>query len=214
MRPDLRSFVVTMSVQKQIVVDPFCFRQFEKGSGKTPYIEMNVDKFEEEIHARYDESLLKDGYAPFCKHIFLENFANCTSNVLAISTENSHLLRTGYVARTEYELPVLSRWFPAECIGKQPPAKFLDIILYSREQIIKENAATGQSFTSEKDLNSLPPWGIVSIKAQDVDYELPMAPITMMRNALGKEQGGSGVPLDAEKYRASVDFWAKHANIQ
>lgn len=27
------------------------------------------------------------------------------------------------------------------------------------------------------------PWGIISIKAQDEDFELPMQPITMMRNA-------------------------------
>jgi Protein of unknown function (DUF3228) len=31
-----------------------------------------------------------------------------------------------------------------------------------------------------------------------------MTPITMMRNALGKEYGGSGVHLDEEKYRKSA----------
>ena len=31
------------------------------------------------------------------------------------------------------------------------------------------------------------PWGLISIKAQLVDYEIPMTPITMLRNALGKE---------------------------
>jgi hypothetical protein len=36
----------------------------------------------------------------------------------------------------------------------------------------------------------------------------------MMRNALGKEYGGSGVPLDLEKYRASVDFWQRHALLK
>ena len=30
-------------------------------------------------------------------------------------------------------------------------------------------------------------YAIISIKPQDVDYELPMQPITMMRNALGKD---------------------------
>ena len=30
----------------------------------------------------------------------------------------------------------------------------------------------------------------------------------MMRNALGKDQGGSGVALVAEKYKESSDFWA------
>lgn len=39
-------------------------------------------------------------------------------------------------------------------------------------------------------------WGVVSIKPQNLDHEIPMDPITMMRNALGKEEGGSGVPLD------------------
>lgn len=33
-------------------------------------------------------------------------------------------------------------------------------------------------------------YGIVSIKPQDCDYELPMDPITAMRNALGTEYGG------------------------
>ena len=39
-------------------------------------------------------------------------------------------------------------------------------------------------------------FGIVSVKPSDVPYETPMDPITMMRNALGKEHGGSGVGLD------------------
>jgi hypothetical protein len=42
---------------------------------------------------------------------------------------------------------------------------------------------------------------------QDEDFETPMQPITMMRNALGKEEGGSGVPLDREKYMKSVNYW-------
>ena len=42
--------------------------------------------------------------------------------------------------------------------------------------------------------------------------ELPMAPITMLRNALGVDEGGSGVPLDREAYRRSVAFWETHAN--
>ena len=40
-----------------------------------------------------------------------------------------------------------------------------------------------------------------------------MDPITMMRNALGAEEGGSGVKLDRQKYKESVDFWSKNAII-
>ena len=126
---------------------------------------------------------------------------------LAITPENEALLRTGYSSRTEKELAVLSRWFPKESIAA-PPAKYLDLILYSREQIRIENAAMGEDSGSDA------PWGIVSVKAQDVDSELPMQPITMMRNALGADEGGSGVALDAAKYRESVAYWAGHAPIQ
>lgn len=64
-----------------------------------------------------------------------------------------------------------------------------------------------------QDPNSDYDWGVVSVKPQDQDYELPMQPITMMRNALGKDQGGSGVPLDREAYLQSVQFWENHALV-
>jgi hypothetical protein len=58
------------------------------------------------------------------------------------------------------------------------------------------------------------PWGIVSIKPQNSTSELPMQPITMLRNALGKDQGGSGVELSREKYNESVAFWKEHAQVR
>ena len=39
-----------------------------------------------------------------------------------------------------------------------------------------------------------------------------MVPITMTRNALGVEEGGSGVALDRAAYARSVAFWSRHAN--
>ena len=89
-----------------------------------------------------------------------------------------------------------------------PVAKYLDLILYSREQINKENESMKKEANDET-----APWGIVSIKAQDVDYELPMTPITAMRNALGKEEGGSGIPIDREAYMEACAFWKNHAVI-
>lgn len=58
------------------------------------------------------------------------------------------------------------------------------------------------------------PWGIISVKGQLCDYELPMQPITMMRNALGTEYGGSGVPFEVAKYKESLDFWKEHVSIK
>lgn len=68
----------------------------------------------------------------------------------------------------------------------------------------------GKEYTNEQ---QQAPWGIVSIKAQDVDYEIPMTPITSMRNALGKEEGGSGVKLDRDAYMEAYHYWNTHATI-
>lgn len=52
---------------------------------------------------------LKEGYAPFCKHIFVENLTETKNAILPITQDNQHLLQTAYEARTEKELPVLRR---------------------------------------------------------------------------------------------------------
>ena len=113
-------------------------------------------------------------------------------------------------ARTADELPVLVRYFDATLMPLESleDATYLDVILYSREQIRKETEAMNKPVGEET-----APWGVVSVKPQNVGTEIPMQPITMMRNALGKEEGGSGVPLDRDQYRASVEFWAAHATV-
>jgi hypothetical protein len=203
-----------MSSDKALAVDPFCFRQFAENEASRSYggtvFSLSMAEFEGIVNARYQESLLKDGYAPFCKHLFVENdFTDAVVNVLPITPENEGMLRSTYVARNDKEVPVLTRWFPSELVGSNlPKAKYIDLILYSREQINKENDAQGgeaNPFTA--------PWGIVSIKAQDTDYESPMTPMTAMRNALGKEEGGSGIPIDREKYMEAVNYWNKHATV-
>lgn len=40
-----------------------------------------------------------------------------------------------------------------------------------------------------------------------------LQPITIMRNSLGTEEGGSGVPLDRQKYEESAAYWDQRAAI-
>jgi len=94
-------------------------------------------------------------------------------------------------------LPVLVRWFE----GIDPPvANYLLPILYSREQLAKEGSPIDAD------------WGVVGCLYTAEPEEIPMVPITMLRNALGVEEGGSGVPLDRAAYRRAVAFWERHAN--
>lgn len=138
-----------------------------------------------------------DGYAPFCKLHVHRNWTSTRCLTIAITDDNRHLLRTDYEARNSEELPVLVRWFE----GVEPPvANYLIPILYSREQLAREGTAI------EAD------WGVVGCMYTMTPEETPMAPITMMRNALGVEEGGSGVPLDRDAYLRSVAFWRAHAN--
>ena len=171
-----------------------------------------MEEFTDHCDQFYKENpdKLRDGYAPFCKHLFIPNWTSAVSGFVKLTDENTQYLKSGYDARRENELPVLCQWLD---ITKVPAGKaaFLDIILYSREQIIKENESTGMP-DPHKDLDY--DYGIVSVKPQDADYETPMQPITMMRNALGKAEGGSGVPIDQIKYRESVEFWKKHAILK
>ena len=113
------------------------------------------------------------------------------------------------MSRTEKELAVLERFIPRESFTP-PVAKYLDIILYSRDQVKQECDEMGDEFTLSDDAE----WGIVAIKPQDEKFETPMQPITMLRNALGKSEGGSGVPLDKSKYKESVEFWSSHVNVK
>lgn len=138
-----------------------------------------------------------EGYAPFCQLRVYRNWTQTRCTTVAITPGNAHLLKSAYEARTRDELPVLNRWFE----GVSPSlASYLIVIVYDREQLQKE----GESIAAE--------WGIVGCMATDLPEEVPMAPITMMRNALGVDEGGSGVPLDREAYRRSVEFWSTHAN--
>eukprot|EP00887_Chlorella_sp_A99_P005459 scaffold1.g5459.t1 len=124
---------------------------------------------------------LVDGYAPFCKHVFLPAaFLSPPPPVsaLPITPDNRRLLESGYTARRTEELAVTP-----------PPAAWLDVILYSREQLVKE---------------------LVALPYAEGNPE----PITMLRNALGREEGGSGVPLDRGAYERAVAYWQDHAAIQ
>jgi len=209
--------LATKSMTNNLVVDPFCFRQFQeypqsKSYGGTVFAQ-SIETFEEVVNSQFKAEDLKDGYATFCKHLFLINdFTGADARVNVLPVEgNEHLIRTEYAARNDKEVPVLQRFISLEAVGgidKLPRAKYLDLILYSREQIRKENESTGKPTGDET-----APWGIVSIKAQMEDFELPMNPITQMRNALGKEEGGSGIPLDRTEYMKSVDYWTANVNV-
>lgn len=283
-------------------LDEFARRQWEDPDHAGTRLTCDPAEFVRRVEeAHRGGAQLREGYAPFCKHVFIPNFTDATVGAEAVTPQNAHLLRSGYQKRRPEEAAVLARWFPRTAVAARR-ARCLDVICYSREQLLLEHAALpfesrGAAPGSDPGLPPAP-WGIISIKAQDEDYETPMQvghagcgaatgdglhsrnargvedgharrstdhlckageetswhalrggvcprgpvrsgpwgglgepvmthdatahaalhrvpqPITIMRNALGREEGGSGVPLDKQKYAEAVEYWEKHAIIQ
>ncbi|MBY6121700.1 DUF3228 family protein [Mameliella alba] len=148
---------------------------------------------------------LVEGYAPFCKHLFLENDTPTRCGFAPITPENAHLLRSGYAARREGEMAVLERWFE----GEAPLARWLDVILYSHAQLVAEAA----DYPEEQGVPDCD-WGVVSIIGTLEPVEPPMPPITQWRNALGRAAGGSGQEIDPDAYARAVAFWDRHAAVR
>ena len=171
-------------------------RLFPRDGRATAIRDCTAAEFERHLNDHAPERVLP-GYAPFCKLHVHRNWTSTRASVLPVTAANRHLLRSDYEARNDAELPVLVRWFE----GLEPPvANYLIPILYSREQLAREGSPI------EAD------WGVVGCLYTMEPQAIPMAPITMMRNALGVEEGGSGVALDREAYRQAVAFWEAHAN--
>src|SRR5690606_8500041 len=179
-----------------IVLTEFARKRLFRAHRRNTINDITPEEFERHLN---ESTPLKelDGYAPFCKLHVHRNWTSTRCLAVPITDDNRHLLRSDYEARTPEELPVLVRWFE----GLDPPvADYLIAIRCSRGQLAEEGT------TLDAD------WGVVGGMYSAEPEEPPMAPITILRNALGVEEGGSGVPIDREAYRRSVEFWRTHAN--
>lgn len=180
-----------------IVLTPFArARLFPRESRRNTIQDCSAEAFERRLNDEAPWKVLP-GYAPFCRLHVHRNWTSTRCMAVPITDANRHLLRSAYEARSKAELPVLVRWFEDVDV---PVAGYLLPILYSRAQLAKE----GSPIEAE--------WGVVGCLYTAEPEEIPMVPITMLRNALGVEEGGSGVPLDRDAYRQSVAFWDRHAN--
>ncbi len=213
-----------MVKMKKIDITEFATRQFFKGFNGTKILDMGPKQFVESIDflttvedgirtSVFNSTALlwniRQGEYEFSKLITIQNHTTARVSCTKITSDNAQYIRSDYVSRTPDELPVLTRWLELPPPIEAPVAEFLTLVLYSKEQIEKENIEMGLSdptFDAE--------YGIVAIIAHDGLEVEPMLPITMMRNSLGMKEGGNGVELDHQKYMKSVEFWRTHILIK
>lgn len=208
-----KEFLTKENIEKYDItkyhIDNFGARHFDKDFGGTKILDYSVEEFEIYLMSNQNIQKMKliDSNMDFCKYLIIPNFTSAKPGSMEITMDNYQYLRSGYSSRREGELSVLSRWF--EFPIEVPKAKYLQIVLYSKEQIVKEAKSRGDEVS-----NDLTDWNIIAILGQDSGVIEPMLPITMMRNALGTEEGGNGAPLDKKEYGKSVDFWSKMATVK
>jgi len=185
----------------KIVLTEFAIDRHFKPDSAGTFIPCEPKNFEIVI-GDSDEALMREGYASFCKLLFVRNWTDAKAGTMAITPGNDMFLRSEYKARNDKELPVLVRWLslPAAAV---PTAEFLCLVLYNKEQLSNEGTDIGDA-----------DYGIVAVLGQMHDQEEPINPATMLRNALGIAEGGSGVPIDREAYLRSVEFWNKNAAVK
>lgn len=127
------------SKMSAIDLDEFAYRQFDDAMYAGTKLRLSKTAFLEKVHAYYgeraqmahefgDRPALIDGYAPFCKHIFMPNDDDSIRDgAIAITDKNRPLLKTKYEARKEEELPVLVRYFSSDDV-EAPVSQYLDLI--------------------------------------------------------------------------------------
>jgi len=91
------------------------------------------------------------------------------------------------------------------CDGPEIPCRYVDIVLYSRSELMKDSLA---------DPNASYPydWEIVSINASDVEDE-PMHPLAMARNQLYKP-GGNRREYSSSEWARAVWFWRNRVSLR
>jgi len=198
----------------KIEYDPFVNRQFSPGfSGTKVDLEIK-DQLLERINDFYKigKNTMLDSEWDFCKYLVIENTFDVKCAVREITLDIYPYIRTDYVQRTPEELAVLSRFAQLPPGFKSQKANYIVLVLYSKRQLEKEfkPKEEGQEFYFDDNVE----WGIVSIMGTMEPKPDPLVPITIMRNALGIEEGGNGETLNRDSYNESVEFWSKYILVK
>jgi len=136
----------------------------------------------------------------FCTHLIVPNWTDALTGVVAITDETRPLIVSDYVKRVgrDDEPSYLARWInESDLPESRPVASYIDVALYSREQLSKE----GISIDAD--------WGVVNIAMHMSAEESPMAPSTVTRNALGRELGGNGAAFCLVTNETGADYYRR-----
>ena len=188
-----------MTKNRQTVgINEFVLRQVE-GSGKTFLKNLSFQelaKYAEKVLNEYPKSI-KPGYRDGV--LLIE--CDYSMNKFFFSSMVSINEKTKLEAKVEKRREGEETYIQIRALnGKLLPTARADLILY-RHDVLSEN--NEQSTDCD--------WELIAFHAvPDGLKDLPMGPVTMMRNQL-ELPGGTAANYSSEKWAESVNFWQKYA---
>ena len=97
-------------------LDAFAVRQWDDPQYSGTRISFDKAEFVRKVHEHHSQGAdLVDGYAPFCKHVFVPNFVGAKAGNVEISDALKGSIETAYESRRPEELAVLSRCAAPVC---------------------------------------------------------------------------------------------------
>ena len=184
---------------EKVAVNEFVHRQL-KGSGKTYSPDLSFDEIARHAEGQMAEGHFIEGYRDGVR--IVECSPELTSHFVCPFTKidkNTELVSKVVHRRAEEEPYIQTRAINAEPISTGK----VEFILYRHDVLAENNEHS-------TDAN----WELISIHAlPEGVYELPMGPVTMMRNQL-ELIGGTKANYSSEEWAKSVKFWQKYAAVE
>ena len=180
---------------KNIIITDFCKKRHFLPNQKGTYVDMETWEFLNYLRSLSDRDLSRN-IEVIDRNI--EGNQSIFAGTRLIPEHGETFLMSHYETRRQGELPYLTRALHGLI---KPHARYMQVILYSQDQLKTEGIYIDADY------------GVVSVNARLYEDPEPPTPATLLRNALGKEYGGNGQPLDRDAYMASVEYWDKHAIV-
>ena len=182
-----------------VSVNEFVLRQV-KGSGKTYANNLTFDEISSHAQDQLNKGHFTEGYrnGVILVQVTLELIHHFICPFVRI-TEETKLKATVVRRRTEEKPYIQIRALN----GTPLETSRVDLILYHHNVLIETNEHTTDS-----------DWELISFHAiPDGIVEMPIGPVTMMRNQLQHPGGTKGL-YDSEKWAEAIRFWQEYATLE
>ena len=167
-----------------------------KGSGKTYSEKLTFDEIASIAEKKINENNFSKGYRDGVAIISL-NETNSKDFICPLIKINKKTKLTAQIVKRRQNEDSYIQIRATN--GKNLETSKVQLVLYRRDVLME---------TNENSTNA--DWELIAFMGMPKNIEMPMGPITMMRNQLQKPGGTKGV-YTSEEWANSIDFWQKYA---